>query len=99
MEMQKFVDECIDQYATAAKAHEDQIRQMQQEYEDMVKNASAKMEALIASPQEVVEEPVKTPSITKIETDDGETHYVFNQQAFDQNNAIMDGMSAILQEL
>jgi uncharacterized protein involved in tolerance to divalent cations len=96
MEMQKFVDECIEQYATAAKAHEDQIRQMQTEYEDMVKNASAKMEALIANP---VEEPVKTPAITKIETDDGETHYVFNQQAFDQNNAIMDGMSAILQEL
>ena len=96
MSYEQAVKEAERQMQESIKAHEAKIKQMQVEYEDMMVAATQKMESLITQP---AEEPVKGGSVTKIQTDDGETHYVFNQQAMDANSAIMDAMIEILNEL
>jgi hypothetical protein len=98
MDAQELVAKIATQFEQAVEQHETQIKDMQEQYETLVAESTARMEAMIGGTTTPQDAP-PAGKITKIETDDGETHYVFNQQAFDNNSAIMDGMAEVLKEL
>jgi hypothetical protein len=98
MDAQELVTKVATQFEQAVTQHEQQMKDMQNQYEALVADSIARMDAMMGGSTEA---PAPQPEgkITKIETDDGETHYVFNQQAFNTNSAIMDGMSEVLKAL
>ena len=94
--VKEYIDESFKVYADAIATHAKQVAQMTKEYEDMVADATKRMEAMSATAPAPV---VMAPAVVQIQTEEGETLFVFNQAALDQNNMIMDSMLDILQSI
>jgi hypothetical protein len=96
---QEVVNAALATYTQAVDAHKVQLAKMTQDYEEMVAAASATMSALrqgVDSEPESIAEP---PTVARVVAESGEVFYAFNEQAYEQQKVIMDGMLDVIESL
>jgi hypothetical protein len=96
---QEVVNAALATYTQAVEAHKIQVAQMTQDYEDMVSAASVTMNALRHAGDVAAESITEPATVAKVVAESGEVFYAFNEQAYEQQKIIMDGMLDVIESL
>jgi hypothetical protein len=99
---QEVVNAALATYTMAVEAHKAQVATMTQDYEEMVASATATMNALRYAGDVAAEslaEPPEPPTVARVVAENGEVFYAFNEQAYNQQKVIMDGMLDVIESL
>jgi hypothetical protein len=96
---QEVVNAALATYTQAVEAHKIQVAQMTKDYDDMVSAASATMNTLRQGVDSVPESITEPATVAKVVAENGEVFYAFNEQAYNQQKVIMDGMLDVIESL
>jgi hypothetical protein len=96
---QAVVNAALETYTQAVEAHKVQVAKMTKDYDDMVSAASVTMNALRNGADSEPESLAEPATVAKVVAENGEVFYAFNEQAYNQQKVIMDGMLDVIESL